>query len=131
MLLGLNMNELDYIKQDYLKIKAANSMLKSRVDKVLRMCVEDGERYISTGSCRLCRTCRKKLGETCAHVRLRTYSFEAMGVNVSAMIKDIFDVELLWYKRGTLPMYTCVAAGLLTNNEAPCERLVSKLIEIE
>lgn len=131
VLLGLNMNELDYIKQDYLKIKAANSMLKSRVDKVLRMCVEDGERYISTGSCRLCRTCRKKLGETCAHVRLRTYSFEAMGVNVSAMIKDIFDVELLWYKRGTIPMYTCVAAGLLTNNEAPCERLVSKLIEIE
>lgn len=33
VLLGLDMSSLDYIKQDYLKIKAANSILKSRIDK--------------------------------------------------------------------------------------------------
>ena len=33
VLLGLNLDELGYIKQDYLKVKAANSMLKSRVDR--------------------------------------------------------------------------------------------------
>lgn len=37
------MSSLDYIKQDYLKIKAANSILKSRIDKVLRACKDDDE----------------------------------------------------------------------------------------
>ena len=44
------MSSLDYIKQDYLKIKAANSILKSRIDKVLRACKDDDEKYISTGA---------------------------------------------------------------------------------
>lgn len=130
ILLGLNLDELEYIKQNYLKIKAANSILKSRVDRTLRMCIMDGEKYISTGSCRLCKPCRKKLDQPCAHPTIRTFSFEALGVNVSAMVKDIFDVNLLWYKRGSLPLYTCVVAGLLTNGSTPDQRIISKLIEI-
>ena len=130
VLLGLNLDELGYIKQDYLKVKAANSMLKSRVDRTLRMCITDGEKYVSTGSCRLCKPCRKKIEEPCAHPAIRTFSFEALGVNVSTMVKDIFDVNLLWYKRGLLPLYTCVVAGLLTNENPPDQRIISKLIEI-
>lgn len=130
VLLGLNLDELGYIKQDYLKVKAANSMLKSRVDRTLRMCITDGEKYVSTGSCRLCKPCRKKLEEQCAHPTIRTFSFEALGVNVSTMVKDIFDLNLLWYKRGSLPLYTCVVAGLLTNENPPDQRIISKLIEV-
>ena len=126
----MNLDELGYIKQDYLKVKAANSMLKSRVDRTLRMCITDGEKYVSTGSCRLCKPCRKKIEEPCAHPAMRTFSFEALGVNVSTMVKDIFDVNLLWYKRGLLPLYTCVVAGLLTNENPPDQRIISKLIEI-
>ena len=106
-------------------------MLKSRVDRTLRMCITDGEKYVSTGSCRLCKPCRKKLEEPCAHPAIRTFSFEALGVNVSTMVKDIFDVNLLWYKRGLLPLYTCVVAGLLTNENPPDQRIISKLIEID
>lgn len=130
VLLGLNLGELEYIKQDYLKIKAANSMLKSRVDKTLRMCITAGEKYISTGSCRLCKPCRKKLEEPCAHPTIRTFSFEALGVNVSVVVKEIFAVNLLWYEKGALPLYTCVVAGLLTNGKPPDQRIISKLVEI-
>ena len=130
VLLGLNLDELEYIKQDYLKIKAANSMLKSRVDRVLRSCMDVDEKYISTGSCRLCRVCRKKTGESCAHLTMRTFSFEALGINVSEMVKEVFELDLLWYKRGVLPKYTCVVAGLLTNECFPDQRLVSKLIKL-
>ncbi len=130
VLLGLNLDELGYIKQDYLKVKAANSVLKSRIDKTLRMCRTDKEKYVSTGSCRLCRPCRKKLSEPCARPTIRTYSFEALGINVSAMVKDIFHVNLLWYKRGSLPLYTCVVAGLLSDESSPDQRLISKLKEI-
>lgn len=130
ILLGLDMVELEYIKQDFLKIKAANSMLKSRADKILRMCRNDFENYISTGSCRLCKPCRKKTNEACAHPTIRTYSFEALGVNVSAMAQDIFNVKLLWYKRGALPLYTCVVAGLLSNVDSLDKRLIIALNEI-
>lgn len=130
VLLGLNLDKLEYIKQDYLKIKAANSILKSRVDKALRICVNDSEKYVSTGSCRLCKPCRKKLEKPCAHPTIRSFSFEALGVNVSTMVKEIFDFDLLWYKRGSIPSYTCVVAGLLTNDSLPDHRIISKLIDI-
>ena len=130
VLLGLNLRELGYIKQDYLKVKAANSMLKSRIDRTLRVCRTDREKYISTGSCRLCKPCRKKLNESCAHPEIRTYSFEALGINVSAMIKDIYNVNLLWYERNLLPLYTCVVGGLLSNESLLDQRLISKLKEI-
>lgn len=83
ILLGLDMVELEYIKQDFLKIKAANSMLKSRADKILRMCRNDFENYISTGSCRLCKPCRKKTNEACAHPTIRTSQHhEVMAVDI-------------------------------------------------
>ena len=129
VLLGLNLDELRYIKQDYLKVKAANSILKSRVDRTLRMCITADEKYVSTGSCRLCKPCRKKIEKPCAHPKIRTFSYEALGVNVSAMVKDIFNVSLLWYKRGSLPLYTCVVAGLLTNESPPDQRIIAQLTE--
>lgn len=130
VLLGLNMSELGYIKQDYLKIKAANSILKSRIDKALRFCRNDLEMYISTGSCRLCKPCHKKNSQPCAHPDIRTYSYEALGIDVSAMVGEIFDMNLLWYKRGMLPSYTCVVAGLLSNKILLEQRIISKLYEI-
>ena len=128
-LLGLDMSSLDYIKQDYLKIKAANSILKSRIDKVLRACKDDDEKYISTGSCRLCKPCHKKLNEPCAHPDIRTFSYEALGVNVSSMVHDIFGIDLLWYAKGSLPLYTCVVAGLLSNQMMLDDRIIAKIKE--
>lgn len=127
VLLSVNMDEFDYIKQDYMKIRAANSILKSRMDKALRQSKSDGEFYVSTGSCRLCRSCKRKRDEHCAHPQERTFSFEAMGVNVSSLAMDLFQKRLLWYRKGALPQYTCVVGGLLTNNQIHESRLVACL----
>lgn len=124
VLLLVNMDEFDYIKQDYMKIRAANSILKSRMDKALRQSKNDGEFYVSTGSCRLCRSCKRKSGVSCAHPQERTFSFEAMGVNVSSLAMDLFQKRLLWYRKGALPQYTCVVGGLLTNSQIHEGRLV-------
>ena len=102
-----------------------NSILKSRIDKVLRACKDDDEKYISTGSCRLCKPCHKKLNEPCAHPDIRTFSYEALGVNVSSMVHDIFGIDLLWYAKGSLPLYTCVVAGLLSNQMMLDDRISS------
>ncbi len=85
--------------------------------------------YWSTGSCRLCKPCHKKLNEPCAHPDIRTFSYEALGVNVSSMVHDIFGIDLLWYAKGSLPLYTCVVAGLLSNQMMLDDRIIAKIKE--
>lgn len=113
--LRVDTNQFSYIKNDYLKIKAANSILKSRADKfLLRMAKQHG-RYISTGSCRLCKPCKCKINIPCAHPDKMTFSFEALGIDVGALADMCFQKPLLWYKPKILPEYTSVVCGLLTN----------------
>lgn len=131
IMLSAKMEAFSYIRQDYLKIKAANSVLKSRIDKALRLCLDHDEFYISTGSCRLCKPCKKKVNEKCAHPTKRSYSFEALGINVSALTKDLFDTELLWYKKHELPEYTCVVGGLLTNRKEVGDKIITQLIYLK
>lgn len=130
-MLYIELKQFDYIKQEYLKVKAANSILKSRIDKALRNSMNDNEFYISTGSCRLCKSCKKKVGKSCAYPERRTYSFEALGINVSLLSADIFHRDLLWYKAKSLPEYTSVVAGLLTNNEVTDAKVIEQLLELK
>jgi len=123
LFLRTEMSQFAYIKNDYLKIKAANSILKSRADKFLRYLAATYGRYISTGSCRLCKPCKRKMGLLCAHWELMTYSFEAMGVDVSKLVCELFQKPLLWYKPCCLPEYTSVVCGLLTNVEIMADDL--------
>jgi predicted metal-binding protein len=108
-------SQFSYIKNDYLKIKAANSILKSRADRFLRIMTEQNGKFISTGSCRLCKPCKRKLSANCARPNKMTYSFEALGVDVGTLVNKHFCAPLLWYKPGYLPEYTAVVCGLLTN----------------
>lgn len=111
-------------------MKAANSILKSRIDKALRNSMDENEFYISTGSCRLCKSCKKKTGKPCAYPERRTYSYEALGIDVSSLTMDLFQKELLWYKAKHLPEYTAVVAGLLTNNGTKNTKVIDCLFEL-
>ena len=111
----LLLNQFEYIKNGYLKVKAGNSILKSRADKLVRSIAENHGRYISSGSCHLCKPCKGKLEQPCRYPEKMTYSFEALGVDVELLINKCFQSTLLWYKNGTLPEYTSVVCGLLTN----------------
>lgn len=122
--LSINLSQFSYIKNDYLKVKAANVILKSRIDKTLRSLSQDGVGYISTGSCRLCKPCKCKTNENCAKPDSMSYSFEALGVDVGSMVMGIFHHQLLWYKKSALPEYTTVVAGLLSN-EIDCENILT------
>jgi predicted metal-binding protein len=114
-LMQIKMYQFAYIKNDYLKIKAANNILKSRADKYLREISLKYGKYISTGSCRLCRPCKRKIGQSCTNPEEKTYSYEAMGIDVNALVEKYFSNKLLWYKRGQLPEYTSIVCGLLSN----------------
>lgn len=122
------LDQFSYIKNDYLKVKAANTIMKSKVDKALRSFISDDCYYISTGSCRMCKPCKRKLNQPCAHLDKMAYSFEALGINVSEMVSDLFDFELKWYKKKSLPEYTSVVAGLIFNGEIDKKLLMEKLL---
>ena len=127
VLLTIRIDQFDNIKNNYLKIKAANSILKSRVDKVLRSFISDDIYYISTGSCRLCKPCKCKNGLPCAHPNLKTYSFEALGINVSDLTADSFGVKLQWYSKNNLPEYTSVVAALISTHELDSVDIIGEL----
>lgn len=109
------------IKNDYLKVKAANSMIKSRADKFMQALAKEKGKYITTGSCRLCKPCRKQKGEPCAHPATMAYSLEALGLDVDHLVRTYFSKPLLWYKKGHIPEYTSVVCGLLTNESVSLE----------
>lgn len=121
--LHADLGQFSYIKNDYLKVKAANSILKSRADRYIRKMAKLHGSCISTGSCRLCKPCRCKAGMPCAHPDLMAYSFEAMGVDVGRMVLDCFQKPLLWYRPQHMPEYTSVVCGILTNDELSMEYL--------
>jgi len=123
----VRLEQFDYIKNDYLKIKAAHTILKSRADKTLRKLTDKDTYYISCGSCRLCKICNCKLQKPCKHPGLMTYSFEAMGINVGDMVIDLFGIPLLWHTKNTLPEYTCVVSGLLSNKEYDLSAIINTM----
>lgn len=122
------MDQFGYIKNDYLKIKAANTILKSRIDKALRKLIDEDTFYISTGSCRLCKSCKCKIHEPCSNPDIMTYSFEALGINVADMVGDLFGIPLLWYRKNQLPQYTSVVAGLISKEKYD-QNLIIEVLE--
>lgn len=124
------LDQFYYIKNDYLKVKAANTIMKSRIDKVLRSFISDNCYYISTGSCRMCKPCKRKLNQPCAHPGEMTFSFEALGINVSEMVNDLFNFELKWYKKNSLPEYTSVVAGIIYNDVFDANLLFNELLSL-
>jgi len=118
--------QLSYIKNDYLKIKAANSIMKSRADRFLREMAHQYGSYISMGSCRLCNPCKRTVDKQCAKPDKMTFSFEALGVDVDQMVNSCFSTPLQWYKSGCLPEYTAVVCGLLTNETISANDLCKK-----
>lgn len=129
-ILTVQLNQFDYINRDYLKIKAANSILKSRADRMLRESVSENYKGISTGSCRICKPCRCKLNEPCRNLNKVMYSFEALGIDVSHMIKDLFNFELQWYSKGRLPKHTSVVVGLLSKEKVNIEEIYALFREM-
>lgn len=128
--LCMNLDQFIHIKNSYLKLKAANVMMKSRIDKFLRARAIYGQ-VISTGSCRLCKICNLKINEPCKHPNRMAFSFEALGIDVSAMTMELCQHKLLWYSKGNPPTYTTVVAGLLTNQEFDIAELVSALQQLQ
>ena len=109
--------KLESVKStEYNKVRIANSIMKSRLDKIMRTLESSfNTKFLSTGSCRLCRICQLKLKKSCKHPEKMRYSLESTGVDCHYLSTRLFDKPLLWFKNSKAPEYTCVLTGLVCN----------------
>lgn len=117
VLMSCDLEQFNYIKTEYMKVKASHSILKSRMDNLMRSLENDFDGLmISSGSCKLCKPCNCKQSLTCKKPNLKRYSMEALGLDVGTVSLDLFKHELLWYKNKKAPSYSSILSCLLLNN---------------
>ncbi len=113
LLFKMGLFQLSEYSNEYHKIRLANAVLKSRIEKLMRFLEKEaGTNYLGTGACRLCRPCRKKVGKPCRYPDKKRYSLESIGVDCNYLSKKLFNIELKWYENKNAPEYTCVICAL-------------------
>lgn len=122
------LNQID--STEYNKIRIANIIMKSKIDKLMRELEEKTNlKYLSTGSCRLCKPCKLKLKQPCKHPEKRRYSLESTGIDCNDLVEKLFKIKLQWYKNKKAPEYTCVLCGLLCNKK-DVNRIEKSILEL-
>lgn len=125
--------------KENLKLKIANSIIKTRIEKIMRALEEkinadygrtSQTRFIGSGACRLCRPCQRKFKRPCKHPDKMRYSLEALGVDCGKLVKDAFGKELKWYKNKKAPEYTAVVCGMPLPENADKKKVITKLNNI-
>ena len=131
VLFSCDLDQFSYTKTEYIKIKASNTIMKSRMDRLMRSLEQatDGV-MISNGNCRLCNPCSKKKGEPCKKPDKLRFSMEALGLDVERITADVFSHELLWYRDKKIPPYLSAVACLLMKERIDEEVLGELVSEI-
>ena len=98
----------------YNRIRASNSVLKSKIDRYLLEYKLKGYKVAGSGSCRACKPCAAKTNEKCKKPDRLIFSLESMGVDVNDLVVKCFGFPLEWYsKTNKEPEYTCTVGAIL------------------
>ncbi|MCR5661700.1 MAG: DUF2284 domain-containing protein [bacterium] len=77
-----------------------------------------GSRSISSGGCNLCENCSRISGIPCRKPNEMRYSLDSFGLDLTAITKDVFQIEILWSK-DSLPQYFTLIHAFLTKEPLP------------
>lgn len=124
------LDDMKYIKNPYQQVKAANMILKSRCERMARYIESRTDGYsLLSGSCNLCKPCKKKKGIFCKHPEKMRYSLESTGLNVQSLLEDNCGYKLLWYEKGMKLQYTSVVTMVLINSAIVSDRDVERVMD--
>lgn len=110
-------------KNEYTKVKAINSILKSRLYKLLSQ--YPNNKVLGSGSCRLCSPC--VYPHPCHHPDKMIYSMEACGIDVISVCKSLGH-DLRWYQKGKPYEYGSVVGLIGDDNKNMIETRLRKVI---
>lgn len=104
-------------REEMRKILSESMMVeRKKLDSVLRELEEKtGGTGLNAGACALCAECTRDANEGCRFPEKMRYSLESLGGDITATIKDLLGIDLIWDSNGHLPAYYTLVAGLLYN----------------
>lgn len=120
------MNNIIESKNEYTKVKAINSILKSRLYKLLYQ--YPNTRTLGSGSCRLCQKCHHP--GKCKRPDKMIYSMESVGIDVDSLCKSI-GTPLHWYKKGKKYEYGSVVGMIIEGNKTKIESQLNNILNIQ
>lgn len=126
------LEQFNYIEAPYIKIKAANSIVKSRSDKIIRQLEKESEgKLLSSGSCRLCKCCSCKTKESqCKKPAKLRFSMESVGLNIENIAAEFFNHKLSRYIKNNVPQYSSLLTTILTNKVIDEEQINKLILDI-
>jgi len=125
-------DEFCHVKHKYLRIRAANMLLKGLSNKLSRGFESKLDGYaLLNGSCNLCKPCGMKMRQHCKKPEKMRYSMEATGINVSNLLSEVLGFDLQWYSAERMPEYTSVASCVLyKGNHSIIDELTVDLLSL-
>lgn len=117
------MNNIIESKNEYTKVKAINSILKSRLYKLLLQ--YPNTQILGSGSCRLCQKCNYPA--LCKHPDKMICSMESVGIDVNSLCKS-FGHTLQWYKKGEKYKYGSVVGAVIEGNKQNIETQINNIL---
>ena len=73
-----------------------------------------GSLSLASGGCNLCEHCTRESNLPCRQPDKMRYSLDSFGFDLSAITKDVFDIDILWCK-DSLPKYFTLIHAFLTS----------------
>lgn len=120
------MNNTIESKNEYTKVKAINSILKSRLYKLLYQ--YPNNQTLGSGSCRLCQKCHYP--DKCKHPEKMIYSMESVGIDVDSLCNSLGH-QLHWYKKGKKYKYGSVVGMIIEGNKTKIESQLNNILGIK
>lgn len=71
---------------------------------------------LSMGGCKYCEICNRTLGEECAYPDKMRISPEALGFDITSILKSYFDIDIQWADNA-LPDYFTLLAGICNSEK--------------
>lgn len=107
--------------------RVTNETIQETRKHLLEKLLELEEKYpssvsIVSGGCNICKTCARTLGKPCIHPDKMRYSLNTFGFDITKLLKELFQIELIWSK-GKLPEYYTLVSAFLTNKNLPARLL--------
>lgn len=132
LMLKIDLSQLsNFNYAEYHKLRIGNAVIKPRIEKIMRLLEKEfNTKYISTGTCRLCKPCQKKLQKPCKHPDKMRFSLESLGVDCNKLSKDVFNIPLLWFANKTCPKYTAVVCALPFKDINLKDKIINLTFEI-
>lgn len=69
---------------------------------------------VVSGGCNICKICARVHGKPCIYPEKMRYSLNTFGFDISKILKDLFNIELIW-SNGRLPEYYTLVSAFFTN----------------